>query len=50
MEIILCVKKGNREQCEKLLHDSVQEVNERLKLNRDLGVDVQFNSNYAEIH
>ena len=50
MEIILCVKKGHREQCEKMLHEAVQEVNQRLKLNRDLGVDVQFGNDYAGIH
>ena len=49
-EVILCVKKGYREQCEKLLHEAVQEVNERLDLNRDLGVDVQFGPDYSTIH
>lgn len=49
-EVILCVKKGYREQCEKMLHEAVQEVNKRLNLNRDLGVDVQFGDNYAQIH
>jgi len=50
MEVILCVKKGYREQCTKLLKDAVYKVNEQLKLNRDLDVDVQFGLNYAKIH
>lgn len=33
-----------------ILKESIQVVNERLKLNRDLDVDVQFGDNYAEIH
>jgi len=49
-EVILCVKKGHREQCTKLLKDAVYKVNEQLKLNRDLDVDVQFGLNYAKIH
>ena len=50
MEVILCVKKGYRDQCTKLLKDAVQRVNKDLNLNRDLDVDVQFGDNYAQIH
>lgn len=49
-EVILCVKKGHREACEKLLQDAIAKTNCQLKLNRELGVDVQFGENYAEIH
>jgi hypothetical protein len=49
-EVILCVKKGYRDQCTKLLKDAVYKVNEQLNLNRDLDVDVQFGLNYAQIH
>lgn len=49
-EIILTVRKGHREACEKLLKDAIKETNEELKLNRELDVDVQFGDNYAEIH
>lgn len=49
-EVILCVKTGYREQCEKLLRDSLTKVNETLNLNRELGIDVQFGDNYAQIH
>jgi hypothetical protein len=49
-EVILCIKKGNRENCIKLLQDAMDKTNRQLKLNRELGVDVQFGENYAEIH
>jgi len=44
------LKKGNREGMEKLLKDSIKTVNEKLKLNRELDVDVQFGETYADIH
>jgi DNA polymerase III epsilon subunit-like protein len=49
-EVILCIKKGHREACEKLLRDSVEKTNKQLKLNRELDIDVQFGENYAKIH
>ena len=49
-EIVLEVKKGNRDKCVKLLENSIQEVNSMLRLNRELQVDVQFGNNYSEIH
>lgn len=49
-EVILCVKKGHREQCTKLLKDAVYKVNEQLSLNRDLDVDVQYGHDYSSIH
>ena len=49
-EIILEVKKGNRDKCIKLLQKSIQQVNNLLRLNRDLEVDIQFGNNYSEIH
>ncbi len=49
-EVVLHIKKGFRVQCEKLLRDAIEELNNRLKLNRELGIDVQFGSRYSEIH
>lgn len=49
-EVILTVKKGNREAAEELLKDAIDVTNKQLKLNRDLDVDVQFGDSYAEIH
>lgn len=49
-EIILCIKKGNREKCIKLLKECIQKVNKDLGMKRELDVDIQFGDNYAEIH
>lgn len=49
-EIALEIKKGHRKEAEKLLRDAIDETNKELNLNRDLDIDVQFGSNYAEIH
>lgn len=44
------VKVGYREQATKLLKDAIAQVNQKLKLNRELDVGVQFGRTYAEIH
>ena len=44
------LKVGHREQMEKILRDAVQDVNDELKLNRDLDIGVEFGRNYGEIH
>lgn len=49
-EIISCIKEGQEQQYETLLHNSMATVNKKLKLNVTLGVDVQFGKTYAEIH
>lgn len=49
-EVVLHIKKGFRVQCEKLLRDAIEELNNRLKLNRELGIDVQFGDRYSSIH
>jgi hypothetical protein len=49
-ELVLCIKKGFREQCEKLLRDAIKSVNDKLELNRELGIDVQFDLRYSGIH
>ena len=49
-EVILELKIGNREAMTKILKDSIQAVNDELKLDRDLDVDVGFGRNYAQIH
>lgn len=49
-EVVLCVKKGYREQAEKLLNDAINELNLELKLNRELGIGTQFGDRYSEIH
>ena len=49
-EVVLCVKVGYRKQCEQLLRDAIQVANDNLKLNRELGIDVQFGRAYSDIH
>ena len=49
-EVILTIRKGNREVCEKVLRDAIKKTNEQLTLNRDLDIDVQFGDKYSEIH
>lgn len=49
-EVILQIKKGSREKCKKLLKSAIGTVNDNLKLNVQLDVDIQFGDTYAEIH
>lgn len=49
-EIVLEIKKGNRDKCTKLLKEAMAEVNNKLKLNVVIDVDVQFGDCYADIH
>jgi hypothetical protein len=49
-EIVLCVKKGYRESIEKYLNDSIAWTNQQLKLNRELGIGIQFGERYSSIH
>ena len=44
------IKVGYREQATKLLKDAIAQVNQKLKLNRELDVGVQFGRTYADIH
>jgi hypothetical protein len=49
-EVVLCVRKGNRERATALLFEAMAELNKQLKLNRELGIEVQFGNRYSEIH
>lgn len=49
-EIVLCVKKGYREQITEYLNQTISETNQILKLNRELGIGIQFGDRYSEIH
>ena len=49
-EIVLSIKEGAEEKCRKLLKSCIQKVNNKLKLNVQLDVDVQFGKTYADIH
>lgn len=49
-EVVLEVKKGKREKAVKLLKSAIDRVNDKVKLNVKLGVDVQFGHRYSDIH
>jgi len=51
-EVICLIRKNQRARdlCGALLHKAIAMVNDELKLNRDLEVDVQFDDSYAGIH
>ncbi len=49
-EIILCVKKGYREEVEAFLKACISKTNALLKLNRELDIGVEFGDNYGAIH
>lgn len=49
-EWIALIKKGKREKMTKHVANAMKKTNEELKLNRELGCDIQFGNNYAEIH
>lgn len=49
-ELILQVRKGNRELWTVLLHEAMDRTNKQLKLNRDCACDVQFGDDYSQIH
>lgn len=49
-EVVLELLQGREEHIERLLIEAISRVNNRLKLNRELGVDVAFGVRYSEIH
>lgn len=49
-EIVLCVKEGFQDKATELLTRAIDKTNNELKLNRDLGIGIQFGYRYSEIH
>lgn len=49
-EVVLELKVGNREAMTKILKDSIEIVGKELKLDVELGCDVQFGVDYSEVH
>lgn len=49
-EIVLCVKKGYREEVKSFLNGVIEQVNNKLKLNRRLDIGIEFGDNYASVH
>lgn len=49
-EVLLYIDEIHRKEVKQVLQESVEKVNNLLKLKRDMGIDVQFGSTYAEVH
>lgn len=49
-EIILNIKQGSEEKCTELLNYAIDKLNKDYKLNRELGISIQFNQKYSGIH
>lgn len=49
-EGVWCIPEGKEEAMATILRDSIKETNEILGLNRELGIDIKFGKNYAEVH
>jgi DNA polymerase I-like protein with 3'-5' exonuclease and polymerase domains len=49
-EIITLTSPDDRESCKNDLEKAISMVNRKLKLNRELEIDVQFGDSYADIH
>jgi len=49
-EIILCIREGFEEQCKELVMWAINKLNQDIKLNRELGISIQFSKRYSEIH
>ena len=49
-ESINVVPKGQEQEHTDTLYWAVNKLNEQLKLNVELGIDVQYGNTYAEIH
>lgn len=49
-EVILEIKKDSREKATMLLKEAIERVNNKLKLNVHLDIDVKFGDSYASVH
>jgi len=49
-EIVFSFDKGQEENISKILKESIEEVNRKVKLNVPLNISVEFGENYAKIH
>lgn len=49
-EIVIYLLKNNKEKVEKILNNSIKEVNNKVNLNVPLGISVDFGDRYSKIH
>lgn len=44
------IRKGTEDRFSAILKNAINKVNETLKLNRDMDIDIQWGSNYGKVH
>ena len=49
-EYVALIKKGHRDRMIKHANEAIRKTNEELKLNRELGMEIQFGDRYSQIH
>ena len=49
-EVFFVLPKGKEQEILQVLEDSIAKVNQTLKLNVEIAVDVKFGENYAQVH
>ena len=49
-EIIIEIKKGFENKATELLQECIDKANNKLKLNRELAIGIQFGTRYSAIH
>ena len=49
-ESINVIKKGEEDEHTSVLNWAIKKLNEQLKLNVDLGIDIQYGQTYANVH
>ena len=49
-EVFFVLPEGNEKETLQVLEDSIVKVNQTLKLNVEIAVDVKFGENYAQVH
>lgn len=49
-EVVLEIDEGEEESCTYILRNAIKIVNEKVSLNRELDIDIQFGKRYSEIH
>jgi DNA polymerase I-like protein with 3'-5' exonuclease and polymerase domains len=49
-ESINIVKRGDEDSHTNILYWAIKQLNKQLKLNVELGIDVQYGNTYADVH
>ncbi len=49
-EVVLCIAEGAENKCTDMIRSALNKTNEKLKLNRELDVGIQYGLRYSDIH